>query len=232
MLELVARGKSNKEIAAALAIAENTVKNHLKNILEKLHLENRVQAATYALREGLVDEAARRPSLSLVPPKGPCRHGPSSSRALAREGDGPTRSARVGCGWFRRMPPIRVLLADDHALFRQGVASLLAAESDFEVVGEAVDGQQALEMARELMPDVILMDVSMPVMDGLEATRRIKAEMPARQDRHPHGVRRRAQPLRGRPVRCRGIPPEEDRAAGALRHAAGGRPGRGSRVAG
>jgi DNA-binding NarL/FixJ family response regulator len=76
------------------------------------------------------------------------------------------------------MPSIRVLLADDHAPFRGGVASLLAAESGFEVVGEAVDGQQALEMARELMPDVILMDVSMPVMDGLAATRRIKAEMP------------------------------------------------------
>jgi len=76
------------------------------------------------------------------------------------------------------MTPIRVLLADDHALFRRGVASLLAAEGGFEVIGEAVDGQQALEMARELMPDVILMDVSMPVMDGLAATRRIKAEMP------------------------------------------------------
>ena len=54
-------GKSNKEIAAALAIAENTVKNHLKNILEKLHLENRVQAATFALREGLAQK----------PPEGP-----------------------------------------------------------------------------------------------------------------------------------------------------------------
>ena len=53
-LEGVARGQSNKEIAAALAITDNTVKNHLKNILEKLHLENRVQAATYALRSGLV----------------------------------------------------------------------------------------------------------------------------------------------------------------------------------
>jgi DNA-binding NarL/FixJ family response regulator len=73
---------------------------------------------------------------------------------------------------------IRVLIADDHALFRRGVASLLAAESDFEVVGEAGDGRRALELTRELMPDVILMDISMPVMDGLEATRLIKAEIP------------------------------------------------------
>ncbi len=74
--------------------------------------------------------------------------------------------------------PIRVLLVDDHVLFRKGVASLLADDPKLQVVGEADNGADAVEKARDLMPDVILMDVSMPVLDGLETTRRIKAEMP------------------------------------------------------
>lgn len=76
------------------------------------------------------------------------------------------------------MTPIRVLIADNCALFREGLASLLAAEHDFEVVGEAADGLEALEMARAVRPDVIVLAASMPVIDGLEATRRIKVEMP------------------------------------------------------
>jgi len=77
------------------------------------------------------------------------------------------------------MERIRVLLADDHTLFREGLASILNAQADFEVVGEADDGLEALVKARELVPDLILMDIGMPGCDGLEATRRIKQELPA-----------------------------------------------------
>jgi len=73
---------------------------------------------------------------------------------------------------------IRVLLADDHQLLREGLVGLLAGESDIEVVGEAGDGQTAVELAHRLTPDVVIMDVSMPRLNGVEATRRILAERP------------------------------------------------------
>lgn len=76
------------------------------------------------------------------------------------------------------MERIRVLVVDDHTLFRRGVSTLLSGRDDMEVVGEASNGQEAVERARELMPDVILMDIKMPEMDGLAATKHIKAEMP------------------------------------------------------
>ena len=76
------------------------------------------------------------------------------------------------------MDRIRVLLVDDHTLFRKGLASLLQTQDDIEVVGEASNGKEALEKARELMPDLILMDIYMPEYDGLMATKMIKSEMP------------------------------------------------------
>lgn len=72
----------------------------------------------------------------------------------------------------------RVLLADDQTLFRKAIAALLESSANFEVVGEAEDGVQAVEKARQLQPDLVLMDVRMPRCNGIEATRRIKLEFP------------------------------------------------------
>jgi two-component system response regulator NreC len=73
---------------------------------------------------------------------------------------------------------ISVLIADDHTIVRSGVRLLLEAETDIRVVGEALNGREALELAESLQPDVVLMDITMPEMDGLEATKQLKTRFP------------------------------------------------------
>ena len=77
------------------------------------------------------------------------------------------------------MEKIRVLLADDHTVVRQGLRALLTAEGDIDVVGEAENGRQAVELVKKLLPDVAVIDIAMPVLNGLEATRQITRSVPS-----------------------------------------------------
>jgi two-component system response regulator NreC len=77
------------------------------------------------------------------------------------------------------MNKIRILIADDHSIVREGVRMILSGQRDFEVAGEAATGREALELARQLRPNVVVMDISMPGMTGIEATERIRQELPS-----------------------------------------------------
>jgi len=74
--------------------------------------------------------------------------------------------------------PIKIFLADDHTIVRQGLAKLLEAESDLEVIGEAEDGREAVKKVQKLKPDIVIMDIAMPLLNGIEATRQIKKILP------------------------------------------------------
>jgi DNA-binding NarL/FixJ family response regulator len=80
--------------------------------------------------------------------------------------------------WFTRMAPVRILIADDHEIFRRGLRSLLESHPEWEVCGEAVDGQEAVDRFKELQPDVIVLDIGMPRLNGLEAAELIRKQVP------------------------------------------------------
>jgi DNA-binding NarL/FixJ family response regulator len=78
-----------------------------------------------------------------------------------------------------RTSPVKLVIVDDHALARAGLRSMLEAEPDLQIIGEAVDGLEAIQLCQRVHPDLVLMDLRMPVMDGIAATREIKAEHPS-----------------------------------------------------
>jgi CheY-like chemotaxis protein len=102
---------------------------------------------------------------------------PVGSQVVARFPPGATvrQSGTVGSHAKDRL---RLLLADDHEIVRQGLISLLSEEHTVEVIGEAANGREAIDLAGRLAPDVVIMDVSMPLINGAEATRQIKAYLP------------------------------------------------------
>ncbi len=104
---------------------------------------------------------------------GPAAQAEPSRPAVRRE-----HVEAAGPGDAKADRKIRVLLADDHAVMRDGLGGLLQRLPDMEVIGKAADGQEAVDLVRQLQPDVIVMDVSMPKLDGLAATRQIKAASP------------------------------------------------------
>ena len=79
---------------------------------------------------------------------------------------------------IKGIPVIRILIADDHEIFRRGLRSLLESHPEWEVCGEAIDGQEAVERARDLDPDVVVLDITMPRLNGLEAAQMIRNEAP------------------------------------------------------
>ena len=97
-----------------------------------------------------------------------CRHSRGVGRTMAY-----ALAAEIG-----RDPLVRILILDDHAVVRRGLRTVLEAQSGWTVVGEAADGRSGVEMARQLQPDVVVADIAMPVMNGLDATRRIREISP------------------------------------------------------
>jgi len=133
------------------------------------HVRERIELLGGTLRIESTPGIGTRVEIS-VPP-GETSIAPVPAAATGRDPPSPTVTPRSQAG-------LRIVLADDHPVLRKGLADLLREQAGIEVVIEARDGQEALDLALEARPDVVVMDITMPGMDGIEATRRIKAELP------------------------------------------------------
>ena len=111
------------------------------------------------------------------------------------------------------MPVLKVLIADDHEIVRQGLRSMLEAQRDCQVVGEAGDGRQAVTLTKELNPDVVILDIGMPTLNGLEATRQILKMRPQTKVLDPDDARIRFRDPRGSRRRSARIHSEDGRRA-------------------
>jgi signal transduction histidine kinase/ActR/RegA family two-component response regulator len=136
-----------------------------------LTIQERIQAMGGSFEVESSPDCGTRVKLTLPIPEAGKEAGQPAAEAQAEAAQG-ARALAAGRSY-------RVLFADDHKVIRQGLVAMLQGQQDIQVVGEAANGLEAVELARSLRPDVVVMDVSMPEMDGVEATRRIKAEQPA-----------------------------------------------------
>ena len=166
VLAEIAQGKSNAAIAESLVLTKRAVEKHINSIFFKLDLA-RPRTCTSASRRRCSSSPPRRPRTE----RRGCAHPRAGHRRASLPPGRPPATVAL-------MPGIGVLTVDDQPLFRSAAAAVVDATPGFEAVGEASSGEEALRLSSELRPDLVLLDVRMPGIDGIETARRLAATRP------------------------------------------------------